>query len=275
MKPTAVEKALRVLDLLTEHPGGLRAADLKRKTGYPTGTLHRFLNTLVASGYAGRDTQAGGYVLGPKFLSGFSAIVRHLRLQEKAVPHLEKLAETTGMAANVGILRGEQVVLLESVVSHQVGAVFYFPIGTLLPPHCTGLGKVLLAHLTGQDIQNLQRFPLTPMTPKSITSADELADDLARVRQRGYATDIEESRLGIHCVAAPARDRTGKVITAVSVSAPTAQLPLARLDSVAALVVEAAEMISAELGYVRAAANATPVSSTKNRAYLGNEGERP
>ena len=246
----AVAKALWILDLLTESPEGLRPVDLAQQTGYPPGTLHRLLKTLVSNGYVQRDFGNSTYRLGPKFLRAFSTLQRGLNLREIALPNLKVLAKTTQVVANLGILHGSNVLYLDCIQSDDSGPVMYWPPGTLAPIHCTSLGKALVAWLPSNEREQiLQSIQMTEHTPHTITTPDQLERHLDEVRQSGFAVDDEEKDLGWRCIGAPIRDHTGQVIAAASVSFVASQLPRDRFQAVADIVINAATATSTGLGY--------------------------
>lgn len=251
---TAVDKTLDLLDLLIKHPNGLRAMELSRETSFPPGTLHRLLGMLVRRGFVQQEPTTERYLLGHKFPQAFSAMVRATGLQETALPHLKSLANSMGQAANLGVLRGDQLVFLESIVADSAGPIMYSPPGTLAPPHCTAMGKVLLAYLPAADLQRyFQRAsPLAARTSKSLTSVDAAMKECDRVRQTGYACNDEEYHTGFRCVAAPVRDHSGQAVAAISVSMPVATFPPHRIPSIANHVMQTARAMSVELGYVPA-----------------------
>jgi IclR family transcriptional regulator, KDG regulon repressor len=250
MKPTAIDKAFHLLDLLIEQPHGVTPAELSRQAGYPAGTLHRMLNTLVSSGYARKDAPSGRYLLGYKFVRGFRSIQSELRVHEKALPHLKKLALATGKSANLGTAQGGHAIFLESVHPDRSGPITSYPAGTRLPLHCTAIGKTMLAHLAdGEARELIQSIALESRTPNTIVSPERLLAHLSEVRQKGYAIDDEEESYGWKCVAAPIRNHQGEVIAAVSVSAPAHEMPAERLATIADLVMQTAQTISGELGY--------------------------
>jgi DNA-binding IclR family transcriptional regulator len=280
MPLTAIDKAFRILDLLVDHPEGLRPADLIRSTGYPSGTIHRLLGILARNGYVRQDAANGHYILGFKFAEAFNAMTKGLGLGGRALPHLKRLAQTTQHSANLGILNSHQVIYLESIIGEKSGPVMYSPPGTLWPAHCTGQGKVILADLPKPDLRRiLQSLPLTPITPNTITSPSHLEDHLEEVSRRGFAVDDEESGLGFRCVAAPVRDHQGRVIAAVSVSAVAQMLPPENIPTVAEQVMAAAHALSSDLGYQpptnarTAAAAGSPRSSAAARTGNSTGGD--
>ncbi len=249
-KPTAIDKALQLIDLLIAHTDGLRSTDLLRLSGLPPGTLHRNLATLVRNGFVRQDAATGTYLLGYKFIYAFNALVSGLALPEIAPPVLRRLAEGTGEAANLAVLQGNQLVVIESIVGETSGTVLYSRPGTIMPANCTAMGKVLLAHLPlTEREQYFQTTELVSRTPESIVDANTLATQFEQIRRDGYAVDEQEFNVGVRCVAAPIRQHTGRVIAAVSVTSSIHNLPPDRVPATISLVTNAANTISADLGY--------------------------
>jgi len=123
-------------------------------------------------------------------------------------------------------------------------------VGMRLPAHCTGVGKVLLAHLEPEqraeviNVKGLARF-----TRNTLTDIKVLENELTRIRAQGYAIDNEEIMDSLRCIAAPIRDQTGKVISAISLSGPVSRLQGEWLENAILRVTETAEEISSGLGY--------------------------
>jgi DNA-binding IclR family transcriptional regulator len=122
-------------------------------------------------------------------------------------------------------------------------------IGRRVPPHCTALGKILLAY----DYEALERIlakgSLPALTPNTITNPEVLKRELERVRSQGYAMDWEEFHEGTICVAAPVRNYRGRVVAAISVSLPKTRLTHDPLDRFVQAVTVAAHQVSQFLGH--------------------------
>jgi len=124
------------------------------------------------------------------------------------------------------------------------------PIGRTDPLHCTALGKVLLSGLSDQELKTyLKSTKLIPYTKKTITDPRVLEKVIQTVRREGYSTDLEELSEGIHCIGAPIRDLTGKVIAAISISAPSIRLTRQKIKELKEPLLEASLGISKRLGY--------------------------
>jgi DNA-binding IclR family transcriptional regulator len=119
-----------------------------------------------------------------------------------------------------------------------------------VPVHCTSSGKVLLAYLPeARRRAVLQAAPLIAMTPHTITSAEQLAAELTRVRRRGWAEAVNEREIGVASIAAPIRGISDEVVAAISIGVPLARCSVMALRRLAPTIVEAAEAASRRLGW--------------------------
>jgi DNA-binding IclR family transcriptional regulator len=160
-----------------------------------------------------------------------------------------RLATELGETVNVAVLRDHFVVNVDQARGPSQVATHNW-IGQLTPMHCTSSGKVLLAHLdpaTRADL--LVRVGTPRLTPRTETAAARLEEQLARVRETGYATAVEEYEVGLNAVAAPVFDRSGQVIAAVSVSGPSYRLDEQRIRHVVGPLLASTAEISRRMGH--------------------------
>ena len=123
-------------------------------------------------------------------------------------------------------------------------------VGMRLPAHCTGVGKVLMAYLPEDERRELiSKKGLPRFTRNTLTDPLALERELARIRERGFAIDNEEIMDSLRCVAAPIRNQTGEVISAISLSGPVSRLAGEKFETAIRLVTETADEISAHLGF--------------------------
>jgi len=168
---------------------------------------------------------------------------------QAALPVLTTLRHRTGEMVHVAVLDRLEVVYVERLESHHMLPVFR-RVGHRLPAHLTSSGKALLAALPRDVLEaRLEGHVLVARTPKTITNRTALLAELDRVARRGWASNIEEGQLGVSSVGAPVRGPDGAVMAAVSVVGDVTRLRGAALHQAAALVVEAAAVISGRLGY--------------------------
>jgi DNA-binding IclR family transcriptional regulator len=244
----AAAKALDLLNAFSFSQRRLSLGDLATRTGIPRATAFRLLSTLEVSGYV---TKTGGeYQLGLKCFMLGNIVAADLDLREVARAHLVALRDATRETTQIAILDHWQVVYLERVPSPQPVGFMRARAGAILPAHCTGLGKTLLAFEPETEVAAwaaTQTF--APLTRHTITSARRLLDELRAIRERGYGVDEEENELGVRCIAAPVRNHEGRVIAAISAAGPAERMPRTLVGSdAAAAVVRAAQAISSDLG---------------------------
>ena len=124
-------------------------------------------------------------------------------------------------------------------------------VGSRLPAYCTASGKVHMAFMSEDEINELlPNRQLKGYTSTTITDRETFKELLKTVADKGYALDDEEMDLGVRCVAAPIRDYTRRIVGAISVSGPTMRLSNERIEKeIIPLVQGAAEELSSRLGY--------------------------
>jgi IclR family acetate operon transcriptional repressor len=231
------DRVLAVLAELGARPAGVTLDEMARLVRSPKATVHRALGTLCRAGFANQDSR-GHYILGDELLrmafAHHEARPEHVRVR----PALEKLVERFSETAHYAVLDGRSVVY-RAKVDPTVGAVrLTSTIGGRNPAHCTGVGKALLAWRL-PDLAAVEAWiggeQLARKTPNTAMTAGELASQLARTRELGFAVDDQENEIGINCVAVPvflgpSRQPSG----AISVSAVAYRTPLpALLDAIA------------------------------------------
>ena len=199
----------------------------------------------------------GAYRIGAAFL-------RRARVVERARPVMQALMEATGETANLGVARGDQVLFVSQAETHETIRAF-FPPGTESPMYASGIGKALLAHFPEDRLDGLlARMALEGFTANTITSEEDLRQDLKAIRTRGYSVDNEERTDGMRCVAAPIFNAAGDPVAGLSVSGPVSRMTPEAAPRMGAAVCAAAAQVTAAIGGAgpgRAAAPVRPASS--------------
>jgi IclR family acetate operon transcriptional repressor len=226
------DRVLAVLKVLAQYPDGAGLEELTRAIGSPKPTVHRALGALRRAGLACQDSR-GRYVLGDEFLrmafAHHEARPEHVRIR----PVLDALALRFEETVHYAVLDGHDVVYRAKVDPARGAIRLTSTIGGRNPAHCTGVGKVLLAHHlpTRADVAAwADAAGLARRTPNTRCTVDELHADLERVRSRGFAVDDQENEVGINCLALPVYlGAPTSPSGAVSISALAYRTPLATL----------------------------------------------
>jgi DNA-binding IclR family transcriptional regulator len=247
----SVERALSILTCFSDAQPRLRVADLVEQLGLSQSTVSRLLKTMELLGFIERDPKTGLYQLGLEMVTLAGVALNQVELRSEAMVELSSVAAELGLGANLAILRNDALFYLASVEGPKAPKRFTM-IGKRGPLHCTGMGKVLLAHLPTADREALLgRIAYPQFTPYTAGSAEELGSMLTSVLTHGYAREREELAFGRACVAAPIRNATGAVVAATSISGPLRVMDLDRREAeLAARVIELGDQISYKLGYI-------------------------
>ncbi|MCA1187028.1 MULTISPECIES: IclR family transcriptional regulator [unclassified Saccharopolyspora] len=212
-------EVLEVLGGLDGEPVNLR--ELAERTQVPRSSLYALLQTLVARGWVRTDVTGSLYGIGVRaLLVGTSYIDGDLRVAEIG-PHLDELVADLGETVHFARLDGADVVyLLTRESKHHLRP--FSRVGRRLPASATALGKALLAERADADVAALLPDPLPRFTGSTLDRAG-LHADLAATRDRGYAVELEESNVGVHCIGVALR-YDNPVQDAISCSVPTARV---------------------------------------------------
>lgn len=226
------DRVLAVLKELARHPDGAGLEELTRAIGSPKPTVHRALGALRRAGLADQDAR-GHYLLGDDFLrmafAHHEARPEHVRVR----PLLDALAARFGETAHYAVLDGTEVVYRAKVDPPSGAVRLTSTVGGRNPAHCTGVGKLLLAHrlLTRDQVADwASSATLLRRTPRTLCTVEELHGDLEETRRRGFATDDQENEEGVNCIAVPVYLTSPATPSgAVSVSALAYRTPLATI----------------------------------------------
>ena len=247
-----IQSVAHALDVLEEFRGDtdeLGVTELSKKLKLHKNNVFRILATLQSRNYIEQNRSNDNYRLGIKCLELGQTFIRQRGLLKQAKPILQELAQKTGETSYISILRGNEVVYLDSVETSSTVRVIS-RVGLHMPVHATAAGKALVAFESDEELQKRFSGELPRFTKSTKTRPEELMKDLLEIRERGYATDYEEFEEGLRCIGSPVRDYTRKVVGAVSVSGPAHRLSDEKIaQRIGPDVERAARAISARLGF--------------------------
>lgn len=247
-------KCFQVMDLLAAEPYELALSEIAARLGMPIASAHRAAATLAEAGFVEQDPATRHYRLAGKALWVGAGYLRRSTVYHAAFLVLQETAVRCRGLVHLAAMDAERVLYLHTVGSPSA-LYLYADIGERRPLHCTGLGKAMLAFSPAATVNRVLARKMEKLTRRTLTSAGALREELAGIRQRGYAIDSEESAIGLRCVAAPILDRSGIAVAAFSMSAPVNILTDEAVNRYAAIIREAALRVSAQIGYRPATSN--------------------
>ncbi len=216
---TVVSRALSLLFAFDDQHRRLTLTELASRADLPLPTAHRLVGELVTGGALSRRSD-GRYVVARRLWSVGLLAPLPSGLRETAGPFLNDIHAATRATVHLAIREGIRTLYLERLTG-RASVPIISTVGSYLPLHSTGVGKVLLAHAP-TEIQEEAMTQLTRFTPHTITHAPRLTRQLVEIRDRGYATTTEEMTLGACSIAVPIRPTgpEGPVVAAIGVVVP-------------------------------------------------------
>jgi len=225
---SVTSRVLAVLAAFDSTHRELTLSDIARRAGLPVPTAHRLVGELTNGGALSRRP-SGTYVVGRRMWDLGLLAPAQTGLREVASPFLHDIYAATLATVHLAVREGRQVLYLDRLAGHASVPVVS-SIGSRLPMHATGVGKVLLAYAP-ERIQLAVLADLTRITPHTITQPGRLRAELARVRREGFAQTQEEMSLGACSVAVPVRGDADRVVAALGIVVPSLRRDRARLVS--------------------------------------------
>ncbi|MBW1722086.1 MAG: IclR family transcriptional regulator [Deltaproteobacteria bacterium] len=199
----SVEKAFRILRLLSLSERGLGISELAKRLSMSKGTIHGITSALEKVGAVRRDPSTKRYTLGYTLFELGRRAIGQVDLKQLARPVMENLMQKTQASVFLGVLNRDHVTILD-VVESTSDFKITSPVGTTIPILAGAVGKVLMACLSEAQVMNIVgALGLHKYTEHSITSPGEYFEQIRKVRDKGYAEDDEEYIPGVRAVAAP------------------------------------------------------------------------
>jgi IclR family pca regulon transcriptional regulator len=212
----SLERGLAVIRAFDAHHSELTLSEVARACDLTRAAARRFLLTLVDLGYVRSDGRL--FALSPRVLELGYAYLSSLTLPEVAEPHLESLVAEVRESSSVCVLDGDDVVYVARVPTSRIMTVA-INVGTRFPAYATSMGRVLLAGLPDEELEKyLDRVRIIPFTLRTLSTVKALRSELLKVRTHGYSIVDQELEEGLRSLAAPIRDRSGRVVAAMNIS---------------------------------------------------------
>ena len=243
----ALDRGLTVLESLDAQPAGMTLTEISVIIGGPKNSTSRLLQTLIAREYVVREDATMRFRLTGKLLRLGQPRVADVSLVECSLDAMRVLRDAVGETVQIGIPIGDEGVVIEKAESTEAVRIGVH-IGLRFQLYSNAPGKVLLAFGDPKERERtINRIKLVRFTDHTITDKDTLRTECERVVRKGYATDFGEADEGVHCVAAPIRDRLNALVATLWVSGIAGRMPKSTFASVAVEVMKAAGEIERRL----------------------------
>ena len=245
----SVDRALSILEVLSDYKEGLGITDISNKIHIHKSTVHRILATLIYKGYVVQDQKTNKYMITLKLFELGNKKVEDMNLLTVSKPYTEELMEKVNEVVHLVVRENNEIVYVDKVEADNTIRMAS-TIGRRSPLYSTSVGKAILAQLPDEEVEKIwNSSKIEKLTEFTITDLEEMKKELNIIRKKGYAVDNEENEIGVRCIGAPVFNIFGKVEGAISISGPTFRLTNEKIDGFAEQVVKYANAISRELGY--------------------------
>jgi IclR family pca regulon transcriptional regulator len=222
---TSLARGLLVIQSFTPQTPQMTISQLAAKTGLSRAAVRRCLYTLSKLGFAGIE-DGSRYTLLPRMLTLSNTYATSNSLSTSAQPILERMSAALHESFSVATLDGDDIVYIARTTVSRVMSVDLH-IGSRLPAYCTSMGRVLLAYLPVEQLeQYLARVVLVPHTPRTVNSVDKLRLALRNVRRHGYALVDQEYEIGLRSLAVPVYAPSGRVVATMNLSGSSPRMPV-------------------------------------------------
>lgn len=230
----ALAKGMALMRAIVADDGASGLGEIGDRLGLSRTTVHRLLAELQRQGLVMR-MRRGRYGAGLGLVGLGAGLTMQGRLAAAARDPMRRLSDAVGLTGHLGVLQNDMVTYLVKAPSPRATALFTREQGQL-EAYCSGIGKVLLAHLpVAERAAYLAGGPFVALTERTLTAPDRIAAALDRARAEDFAADEGEVAQGLRCLAAPVRNPAGAVLAAISVSMTPADARPADTDILAHL----------------------------------------
>ena len=245
-----ITKAGQVLDLFSIERPEWGVSEAAQALNYPKSSLSALMAALAKQGLL-RQTGERRYRLGWRVMALSRILSETTEFRVEARRAMEHLVSVTGETVHLAALEANQVIYLDKLQGTRAVNVRLTYLGARFPAHCSAVGKAILAHLPWERaLEILEEQGMKKFTPNTITTPENLREELRSVRKQGYAYDFEEAEPELCCVAAPIRDHGGGVVASMSLSVPAYRFEDYR-ERYRTLIVSATQEVSKNLGYTK------------------------
>ncbi len=253
-KLNTIGKAIAIIETIQRANRPMSIKEIAELLQLNKSSLHHHMKTLTEFGYLQKDEESRRYDIGLALVRAGQSYLQRLNVRERGHYQLEELSRALSETVHMLVLDQNEVVYVDKVdVNHQPGALTCSSyIGHRTDVYTTAAGKVLLAFLERGARENvLEHTEMRPLTKNSITDRKTYLEELATVKDQGYAIDNEEHVLGLQCIAVPILNLHSQCVAAISVSCPVSNISKEILESeILERLKETGHKISLNMGYM-------------------------
>lgn len=227
---TSLARGLAVIQAFSQTKHQVTISQISSKTGFSRAAVRRCLYTLVKLSFAGSDDNRHFY-LRPRVLTLGHSYISSMPLAVAAQPILDHVSHVLRESCSIATLDGLEIVYIARANVTRIMSID-LGVGSRLPAFCTTMGRVLLAHLPAEKIEELlPRIMFKKFTERTVVGEEKLRQILRLVQRNGYSIIDQELEHGLRALAVPIRNPAGKVVAALNVGVHAQRVSMQELQT--------------------------------------------
>lgn len=226
----SISRAVRILDYIAENDN-VRLVDISNNLELHKSTLYGIITTLQEENFLTKDYN-NTYSLGTRLYELGKIYEKKFSIKKFAKPYLEKISSKFKETVHLAIEANFQLVYIDIIQStYTIGITSNSENKKAL--NCTAVGKIFLANMEEKRLkQFFKSSKLIKYTANTITDEMKLKNQFDIIKKIGYSYEIEETEMGLACVAAAIKQFDGKVIASITVSAPVNRMTDEKIEQI-------------------------------------------
>jgi IclR family pca regulon transcriptional regulator len=222
---TSLARGLAVIQAFSHTKRQQTISQISSKTGFSRAAVRRCLYTLAKLGFAG-SADNRHFHLRPRVLTLGHSYISSMPLAVAAQPVLEHVSHVLHESCSIATLDGPEIVYIARANVTRIMSID-LGVGSRLPAFCTSMGRILLADLPPEKLEELlAKMEFKRYTERTVANAEKLRQILRLVQRNGYSVSDQELEHGLRSMAVPIRNPAGKVVAALNVGAHAQRVSL-------------------------------------------------
>ena len=247
----AVSKMLDLIELLTKRSEGLSINEISRLINSPVNSVYRICLVLEKRGYLIKNFHTGLYRLGIGFHFIGQSALNNMDIRNNALPIMMNIHNEFNETVHLCIISNNKLILIDQTETTQPIRI-HVDSGTMLHPHASAFGKIILAYLDGENLESYYNNGingLEKLTKNTITGIDELTAQFREIRKTNIAYDLEEYMDGVVCVGSAVFDLSNHVVASIGLVGPRYRIKNSDMKVMGDYIKKQADTLSKSLGY--------------------------
>lgn len=243
----SVARAMEILRCFRYVPE-MGISEIAEEMNLNKSTVFGLVNTLAGYGYLEQVSSNRKYRLGIELFEMGNLVLSRIDIRNESKELCASLVQKYPATVHIATHSEGEVIYVDKLDAGS-SLISASSVGKRLPMHCTGVGKAILAHLPETYMDQYLQFPLKKFTENTVTTRQQLVEELDRVHQTGIAMDQEEIEAGLSCIAAPIFQRNGEPVLAISLSFPYGRIQNINIEEAKEELLMHTRTLSTRLGY--------------------------